>query len=103
MKINEVIAALEALEESSTRTPPPEPWELRLAPLIEDWIMIIVPRDKRPSLSGVVTGHPLIEDGKAVATSELVGINESAGWAKTKSRYYRLGSSAGEGADDGHS
>lgn len=65
--------------------------------------MTIVPRDKRPSLFGTVMGHPIIEDGRNVCTSELVALDRESGWVRTRSRYYRLGREAGEeGVENGH-
>ena len=103
MDILEVTAALQALRESTSRTPAPSSRELETAPLIEEWVMTIVPPDGGPSLFGRVTGHPLIEDGRSVCTSELVALDREAGWARTRSRYYRLGREAGEDeVENGH-
>lgn len=41
---------------------------------------------------GAVVGHPLLGDLSHIHTSELFAIGEAAGWARTWSRYYRLGS-----------
>ncbi|MFC6048608.1 DUF6634 family protein [Methylobacterium hispanicum] len=48
-------------------------------------------------LKGRVYGHPGIEEGASVATSHLVVIDGAAGeWARTVSRYYRLGHKGSE-------
>ncbi|RWR10923.1 DUF6634 family protein [Paenirhodobacter populi] len=41
-------------------------------------------------LSGDVTGHPILRD-TGIVTSQLFGIDAKAGWARTLSRWYRLG------------
>ena len=103
MDILEVSAALQALQGSTSRTPPPSPRDLETAPLMEGWVMTIAPPDGRPSLFGRLTGHPLIEDGTSACTSELVALDREAGCAKTRSRHYRLGCEAGEEeVENGH-
>lgn len=43
-------------------------------------------------LRGRVYGHPDIEDGSRITTSHLAAIDGAgAEWARTMSRYYRLG------------
>ena len=46
-------------------------------------------------LIGVVSGHPSIADGWCT-TSVVLAADEAAGWARTVSRYYRLGPRLGE-------
>jgi hypothetical protein len=41
-------------------------------------------------LTGDVTGHPILGTAEVV-TSRLCGIDASAGWARTLSRWYHLG------------
>lgn len=96
MDLRSIIAAIRDLDESTSRSPAPTPAELASAPLISSWIMTIHPGDGMPSLFGIVVNHPLIADGKSAITSELVAMNRGAGWARTRSRYYRLGPAAGE-------
>ncbi len=51
----------------------------------------------RPSLclDGLVGGHPvLVGQDRAIRTSELWHLDEEAGWARTYSRWYRLGQRA---------
>lgn len=43
-------------------------------------------------LSGHVTGHPLLGQTH-IHTSQLWALNSNHGWARTFSRYYRLGDS----------
>jgi hypothetical protein len=42
-------------------------------------------------LTGRVHGHPLIADGRQIATSQLFYLNEELGLARSLSRWYRLG------------
>lgn len=41
-------------------------------------------------LVGFVSGHPLLPDG-CITTSAILAADEQAGWARSVSRYYRLG------------
>lgn len=77
-------AQLEALREASHEA-------LGEAPILERWQ---VDRSLgRAALIGFVFGHPSFEDGRYVRTSYLVRIVPEAGWARTRNRLYRLGSS----------
>jgi hypothetical protein len=67
----------------------PKDSDLAEAPLIEDWVFAHV--DGAIVLVGRVTGHPILRSDKLKRTSALLAINEKAGWARTYSRYYRLG------------
>ena len=67
----------------------PKPSSLHKAPRLEDWSYSAL---LRPRLVGRVTGHPLLGDQPHVQTSELIVIDAEAGWARTMSRFYRLGS-----------
>lgn len=67
----------------------PEPSTLADAPRIDRWCGAIV--DELPVLVGVVTGHPRLRHGARCITSPLVRIEPDKGWARTFSRYYRLG------------
>ncbi|WEK03882.1 MAG: hypothetical protein P0Y65_17060 [Candidatus Devosia phytovorans] len=57
------------------------------APLVEDWVLGY---RLEPALIGTVVGHPLLADGP-VTTSGIFYMDPSAGFARTLSRYYRLG------------
>jgi hypothetical protein len=96
MDLRSIIAAIRDLDESTSRSPAPTAAELAAAPVISSWVMTIHPGDDLPSLFGIVVNHPLIADGKSAITSELVAMDRAAGWARTRSRYYRLGPAAGE-------
>lgn len=60
---------------------------LRDAPLLLNWS--IKPAPFRV-LVGHVIGHPRLEDGE-IMTSQLFMIEDGQNWARTFSRYYRLG------------
>lgn len=59
------------------------------APLLDRWVL-----GERPArcLIGLSTGHPVLEGtGRMITTSDLFLISEDAAWARTLSRWYRLG------------
>jgi len=62
---------------------------LETAPRIDRWCGAVV--EDLPVLVGVVTGHPRLREGARTVTSPLVRIASDQGWARTFSRYYRLG------------
>jgi hypothetical protein len=64
--------------------------DLAGAPVIDLWRPAI---RQCSTLIGLVTGHPLIGNGRPTLTSHLFAIDAEAGWARTWSRYYRLGRS----------
>lgn len=68
--------------------------ELSDAPLLTGWEILPVPGGAL-TLIGVASGHPLRPDGP-VHTSIVLAMSEQAGWARTVSRYYRLGPRRGE-------
>lgn len=68
--------------------------ELDDAPLLVDWNFDTHPRLGGAVLRGRVYGHPNYENGSRIMTSHLAVIDEADGaWARTLSRYYRLGRS----------
>ncbi|MGZ3217454.1 DUF6634 family protein [Paracoccus sp. T5] len=68
----------------------PTPEDLAEAPLADLWAVLVKGEDDLPALWAQVSGHPLLGDCQ-VMTSALVGLNRDAGWARTISRWYRLG------------
>lgn len=79
----------------------PRAEHLRAAPRIERWSLGLLPT---PCLLGTAFGHPLLGSGRHVHTSMLILIDPEAGWARTLSRFYRLGVRAGpECLDEGPS
>lgn len=62
---------------------------LAAAPLLDAWEVVRDAFDYT-ILYGRVVGHPILK-GPAIRTSPLLVLNVSAGWARTYSRFYRLG------------
>jgi len=60
------------------------------APLLDRWGHALAPS---PALTGIITNHPLLRDGRRIVTSNLIAIDPVFGFAPTWSRFYRLGSS----------
>lgn len=63
------------------------------APILDHWVTA-----QRPAmcLTGLSTGHPLLPgDGRPIVTSDLCLVSEDHQWARTLSRWYRLGRPAG--------
>jgi hypothetical protein len=69
----------------------PTPLELASAPVIGRWFL--APRVEA-CLIGEISGHPTIGELRPGRTTSLFAIDEEAGWARTWSRWYRLGASA---------
>ncbi len=67
----------------------PTPTDLSTAPYLDHWMAMREFTD-RIVLFGDVTGHPLLHN-TGIVTSQLFGIDAHAGWARTLSRWYRLG------------
>lgn len=68
--------------------------ELASAPLLSNWA-VEAQFGGTLRLVGVVSGHPSIPDGWCT-TSVVLAADTDAGWARTVSRYYRLGPKLGE-------
>ena len=77
---------------------PPTPEELRAAPFLFDWALVLGTTGVR--LTGNVRGHPKgpLSGSVTIITSEFVDIDPDLAWARTESRYYRLGSQQDAGA-----
>lgn len=67
----------------------PTQGELAAAPFLDGWEVVRDAFDYT-ILYGRVTGHPTLK-GPAIRTSPLLRLNLPAGWARTYSRFYRLG------------
>ncbi len=78
--------ALEAAEEGPTAE------VLAESPLLMNWQIIMMAG--RLCLAGEVSGHPTLKDD-FITTSHLVFLSPSLDWARTMSRFYRLGSTLG--------
>ncbi|MCJ8141059.1 DUF6634 family protein [Falsirhodobacter halotolerans] len=67
----------------------PSEADLAQAPVLSDWKAAISP-GLHVMLWGEVTDHPLLGTA-SITTSQLIAIDAEAGWARTASRWYRLG------------
>ena len=72
----------------------PTPEELAASPRLDFWTVVVV--DGELALSGVVTGHPALDDGSHILTSALLWLAGDRSAARTYSRFYRLGVSGSE-------
>lgn len=76
----------------------PKPEVYARAPLLDDWR--IVPARVPPAtegmqeLEGYVYLHPDFKDGERIRTTPLLLRSETLGWARTMTRYWRLGNPA---------
>lgn len=61
--------------------------DLRNAPFLDSWLLAARPQQ---CLVGHVTGHPLLH-GPTIKTSQLWSFDPDQHWARTHSRFYRLG------------
>lgn len=58
------------------------------AATLDNWEVTVRPE---PCLTGVIHGHPRIEDGRSAITTELWLLAPTLGYARTLSRFYALG------------
>jgi len=68
---------------------PPSEQELRSCPLLDQWSFGFLPI---PCLVGAVYQHPALGSLPNIHTSELILMDPARRWARTWSRFYRLGS-----------
>lgn len=74
----------------SHRDPPED--VLQSAPLLDAWYKVDHPdSDRGYCLSGHVSGHPELLDGRLIRTSAVAKLDPNGRWARTVSRFYRLG------------
>ena len=69
----------------------PSIFDIASAPVIDDWR---IGRRLEVDLTGVVSGHPEVGPGPVV-TSGLYYLDPIAGYARTLSRWYKLGNRKG--------
>lgn len=67
----------------------PSERELDEAPLLDQWSNVSFPNEDVMRLFGIVVGHPTICD-RTLTTSPLFAVDLRAGFARTRSRWYRL-------------
>lgn len=70
--------------------------DLASAPWLDEYVQVV---RGVPCLVGKQTGHPICK-GEHIVTSEVWAIAPALGWARTLSRFYRLGRPRGT-ADNG--
>ncbi|MBN9236350.1 MULTISPECIES: DUF6634 family protein [Phyllobacteriaceae] len=67
------------------------------APILDHWV---VAEHSVPYLAGLSSGHPILTGtGRLIATSDLVLVAHDQSWARTRSRFYRLGRPSGVAAN----
>jgi hypothetical protein len=67
---------------------PPSQQDLQTRPLLDGWTFSFLPA---PCLVGAIDQHPMFATRPHIHTSELVLIDPHRQWARTWSRFYRLG------------
>lgn len=81
--IDQILAAMTAAETGPSET------DLICAPTLDHWRLVATEMGN-VVLAGMVSGHPHLRSGM-IATSQLIAIDVVSGWARTVSRWYRLG------------
>ncbi|WP_308445297.1 MULTISPECIES: DUF6634 family protein [Methylobacterium] len=69
---------------------PARPARRRRSRVLSGWQRGTVPA-REPVLVGRVEGHPCLPGRRTIATSRLLALDPVLGWARTSSRWYRLG------------
>lgn len=72
----------------------PSDEDLAEAPILTEWAAA-VSRRGHVTLLGVVTGHPRLGTA-SITTSQVIAVDTNLVWARTASRWYRLGRSVSE-------
>ncbi len=68
----------------------PMPGELDQSPILSVWFPVRDPDFGGAILIGVQSGHPTLR-GNVINTSKLCGIDNDYAWARTATRWYKLG------------
>lgn len=66
----------------------PRSLDLEAAPTIDQWSYGLIPAR---CIVGTPVGHPILGKRARVHTAQMVLMDSESGWARTWSRYYRLG------------
>ena len=94
MSVDKKEQAAAAAFRSYLRGEQPPMVELATAPGLDVWSVHVRswPGDKHPRMiiAGEVFGHPDFADGKRIETSEVIWLDRSSEWCRTKNRIYRL-------------
>ena len=85
-----------ALEAAATV---PTEAELADAPILANWFSARAAFRNRPVLVGIVQGHPSLPED-VIQTSGVLALNAEDGYARTQSRWYRLGKRAADMPQD---
>lgn len=84
-RLSSLLADMEAIRNGV----PPEHLTKGTAPLLDRWILA---KRTVPCLVGLSTGHPeLAGENRPICTSDLWMLSRDHSWARTLSRWYRLG------------
>lgn len=90
-RLKALVADLEAVQSGRSGTVLP-----KAAPLLDQWDFA---QRAAVCLVGRSHGHPLLPgEGRQIATSDLWLLSADRQWARTLSRWYRLGEPRGDGA-----
>ncbi|WP_420505992.1 DUF6634 family protein [Nitratireductor aquimarinus] len=83
-RLKMLVADMEAVQQRRMQKALPEE-----APILEQWAPTCRPA---PCLTGLSTGHPrLVGKDRSIITSDLQLVSSDQTWARTTSRWYRLG------------
>ncbi|WP_417419114.1 DUF6634 family protein [Hoeflea sp.] len=83
-RLKSLVADMEAVQQRRMQKALPEG-----APILEHWALTCRPA---PCLTGRSTGHPrLMGADRSIITSDLQLLSSDQMWARTMSRWYRLG------------
>lgn len=94
-RLERLLADLKAMRNGRAPSGP----ELAEAPILDRYLQGVRPV---PCLVGEASGHPTLQGvGRLIYTSDLWVHAPEAGWARTLSRWYRLGRMAGPGSPGG--
>ncbi len=88
--LENLLADLKAIRDAAA----PKPEDLAAAPILDGWYEHIRPA---PCLRGAVYGHPKLPGvARNIMTSDVAAFAPDDGWARSRSRWYRLGRRASE-------
>lgn len=92
-RLRALVADIERIDAGA----PPEALAGEDAPLLDRWVM---GQRLVPCLAGLSTGHPKLPgQNRLIGTSDLWLLSDDRSWARTLSRWYRLGRSAEHSGD----
>lgn len=90
--LEQILAAIDEAQAS------PTPEDLAMAPILSPWHPIFT-LGAEPLLWGHVHGHPIL-GARWITTARLIALDPDGQWARTFSRWYRLGRGIGQPAAD---